>query len=401
LVLFWSLEFGIWDFLMAYLDQFLKVIVKEGGSDLHIGEGQPPKMRKHGDIAPIREKPLTRDETMSMLREVCGDRNWKIFDDRCDLDFAYEMDAASRFRCNYLKQAHGYGAVFRLIPTKIATLEQLGIPLVAKEFAHLRGGLVLVTGPTGSGKSTTLAALIDYINDNFSRHIVTIEEPIEFVHDNKRSIITQREIPGDCESFPVALKAALREDADSVLVGEMRDLETISLALTAAETGLLVFGTLHTNNARKTVDRMVDVFPAARQPQVRAMLANSLRGVLAQLLLKKADGSGRVAVNEVLVANAAVSAIIREGATQKLQDVIISGKGQGMQFMDDAIFALLQNGTVTPYEAFMKAIDKNRFKQFLPAEEKHLGDAAGAVPDDEKRVPGNFVKKIGSRSSRR
>jgi twitching motility protein PilT len=227
---------------MASLDQFLKVIVDQGGSDLHIGEGQPPKMRKHGDIAPIRETPLTHDETMSMLSEVCGERNWKILEDRGDLDFAYEMDAASRFRCNYLKQAHGYGAVFRLIPAKIATLEQLGIPIVAKEFARLRGGLVLVTGPTGSGKSTTLASLIDYINDNFSRHIVTIEEPIEFVHGNKRSIITQREIPGDCESFPVALKAALREDADIVLVGEMRDLETISLALTAAETGLLVFG---------------------------------------------------------------------------------------------------------------------------------------------------------------
>ena len=181
----------------------------------------------------------------------------------------------------------------------------------------------------------------------------------------------------------------------------MRDLETVSLALTAAETGLLVFGTLHTNNARKTVDRMVDVFPAARQPQARAMLANSLRGVLAQLLLKKADGSGRVAVNEILVANAAVSAIIREGATQKLQDVIVSGKSQGMQFMDDAIFAFLQSGTVTAHEAFMKAIDKNRFKQFLPAEEEHLGDAAGAVPDDQKRLPGNFVKKIGSRPPRR
>jgi twitching motility protein PilT len=193
----------------------------------------------------------------------------------------------------------------------------------------------------------------------------------------------------------------LREDADIVLVGEMRALETISLALTAAETGLLVFGTLHTNNARKTVDRMVDVFPALRQPQARAMLANSLRGVLAQLLLKKADGSGRIAVNEILVANAAVSAIIREGATQKLQDVIVSGKGQGMQFMDDAIFALLQNGTVTAHEAFMKAIDKNRFKQFLPAEDEHLGDAAGAVPDDEKRLPGNFMKRAATRSTRR
>jgi twitching motility protein PilT len=385
---------------MAQLDQFLTVIVSEGGSDLHIGEGQPPKMRKHGDVASIRQKPFDRNETMSMLREVCGERNWMLFDERGDLDFAYEMDAASRFRCNYLKQTHGYGAVFRLIPTKIATLEELGIPLVAKELAHLRGGLVLVTGPTGSGKSTTLAALIDYINENFSRHIVSIEEPIEFVHENKRSIITQREIPGDAESFPTALKAALREDADIVLVGEMRDLETISLALTAAETGLLVFGTLHTNNARKTVDRMVDVFPAARQPQARAMLANSLRGVLAQLLIKKADGSGRVAVNEILVANAAVAAIIREGATQKLQDVIISGKGQGMQFMDDAIWSLLQKGIVSPHEAFMKAIDKNRFKPFLPPGEEHLGDAAGAVPDDEKRHPGNFVKR-GSRSQGR
>src|SRR5437763_4868794 len=251
---------------MAALDQFLKVIVDQGGSDLHIGEAQPPKMRKHGDVAPIREQPLNRDETMSMLREVCGDRNWVIFEERGDLDFAYEMDAASRFRCNYLKQAHGYGAVFRLIPTKIASLEQLGIPIVAKEFGHLRGGLVLVTGPTGSGKSTTLAALIDYINVNFSRHIVTIEEPIEFVHDNKRSIITQREVPGDSESFPIALKAALREDCDIVLVGEMRDLETIALALTAPETGLLVFGKLHTTHSRNTVDPMVDVFPAARQP---------------------------------------------------------------------------------------------------------------------------------------
>jgi len=283
-----------------------------------------------------------------------------------------------------------------LIPTRIATLQELGIPAVVKEFAHLRGGLVLVTGPTGSGKSTTLAALIDYINQNFARHIVTIEEPIEFVHDNQRSIITQREVPSDAQSFPIGLKAALREDCDIVLVGEMRDLETIALALTAAETGLLVFGTLHTNNARKTVDRMVDVFPASRQEQARAMLANSLRGVLAQLLLKKADGSGRIAVNEILIANAAVSAIIREGATQKLQDVIVSGKSQGMQFMDDAIWALLQRGVVSAHEAFMKAIDKNRFKPFLPAEEERLGDAAGAGPDGEKKPPGNFMKRVGT-----
>src|SRR5438034_3491526 len=386
---------------MAYLDQFLSVIVKHGGSDLHIGEGEPPKMRMHGDIMPIRAEQVTREEAIQMMSEICGPHNWEIFEGRGDLDFAYEMDGASRFRSNYFKQSNGYGAVFRLIPTKIATLEELGIPPVVKQFAHLRGGLVLVTGPTGSGKSTTLAALIDYINESFSRHIVTIEEPIEFVHGNKRSIITQREVPVDCVSFPGGLKAALREDADIVLVGEMRDLETIALALTAAETGLLVFGTLHTNNARKTIDRMVDVFPANKQAQARTMLANSLRGVLAQLLLKKADGSGRVAVNEILVANAAVSAIIREGATQKLQDVIVSGKAQGMQFMDDAIFALLQNGTVTAHEAFMKAIDKNRFKQFLPAEEEHLGDAAGAVPNDEKRLPGNFMRRAPSRNPTR
>ena len=378
---------------MAYLDRFLSVIVKHGGSDLHIGEGEPPKMRMHGDIMPIRAEPVKREEAVRMLSEVCGPHNWEIFEQGGDLDFAYEMDEASRFRCNYFKQSNGYGAAFRLIPTKIATLEELGIPVVVKEFAHLRGGLVLVTGPTGSGKSTTLAALVDYININFARHIVTIEEPIEFVHNNKQSIITQREVPGDTRSFPEAVRAALREDADVVLVGEMRDLETISLALTAAETGLLVFGTLHTNNARKSVDRMVDVFPAPRQPQVRTMLANSLRGVLAQLLLKKADGSGRLAVNEILIANAAVAAIIREGATQKLQDVIVSGRAQGMQFMDDSIWAQFQNGLVSPHEAFMKAIDKNRFKQYLPSEEAALGNAAGSAPDDEQKLPGNFVKQ--------
>ena len=377
---------------MPYIDRFLSVIVEQGGSDLHIGEGQPPKMRRHGDVMPIREEAVTRDEAAGMLSEICGEQSWEIFEERGDLDFAYEMDERSRFRCNFLKQANGYGAVFRLIPTRIATLEQLGIPPVVKQFGHLRGGLVLVTGPTGSGKSTTLAALIDYINENLPRHIVTIEEPIEFVHANKRSIITQREVPVDCASFPDGLKAALREDADIVLVGEMRDLETISLALTAAETGLLVFGTLHTNNARKTVDRMVDVFPANKQAQARTMLANSLRGVVAQLLLKKADGSGRVAVNEILIASPAVSAIIREGSTQKLQDVIVAGKGQGMQFMDDAIQALLQIGAVSPHEAFMKAIDKGRFREFLPSNEKELGNAAGSAADDQKRAPGDFVK---------
>src|ERR1700676_1553121 len=305
---------------------------------------------------------------------------------------AYELSSDARFRCNLHKQLHGLGGIFRLIPNKIASLEQLKVPQVIKRFANIKGGLVLVTGPTGSGKSTTLAALIDYINSSYARHIITIEEPIEFVHQNKLSILTQREVGEDTPSFADGLRNAMREDADVVLVGEMRDLETIALALTAAETGMLVFGTLHTNNARKTVDRMIDVFPSNQQPQVRTMLSASLRGVVAQLLVKRCDGAGRIAVNEILIANAAVSAIIREGATQKLQDVIVSGRGQGMQFMDDAIWALFQQGVVSAHEAFMKAIDKNRFKKFLPSEEQSLGDAAGAVPDDEQRRPGNFVK---------
>jgi twitching motility protein PilT len=362
---------------MPYIDQFFEVLVTAGASDLHLGEGQPPKIRRHGDVIPIRDVALSHEEMSYMLSEISGPDRWARFETSGDLDFAYEMNADSRFRCNYLKQTRGYGAVFRLIPTKIATLDQLGIPAVVKEFGHLRSGLVLVTGPTGSGKSTTLAALIDYINMNFHRHIITVEEPIEFVHVNKQCIITQREVPEHTPSFPVGLKAALREDADIVLVGEMRDLETIQLALTAAETGLLVFGTLHTNNARKTVDRMIDVFPADQQSQVRTMLAASLRGVVAQLLLKRSDISGRLAVNEILVVNTAVSSIIREGATQKLQDVIVGGKGEGMQFMDDAIWDVLLKGWVSPHEAYMKAIDKSRFRVFLPEEEAALGNSAG------------------------
>ncbi len=369
---------------MAYIDQFFQFLIQYGGSDLHIGEGEPPKIRIHGDLHPIREEILTREECEMMMSEISGPDRWARFLDKGDLDFAYEMDESSRFRCNFLKQINGLGCVFRLIPTKIATLDDLKLPPVLKDyFGHLRSGLVLVTGPTGSGKSTTLAAIIDYINEHFNRHIITVEEPIEFVHSHKQSIITQREVPDHTPDFARGLKAALREDADIVLVGEMRDLETISLALTAAETGLLVFGTLHTNNARKTVDRMVDVFPSDQQAQVRTMLSASLRGVIAQLLLKRTteSGGGRVAVNEILVANSAVSAIIREGATQKLQDVIVGGKGQGMQFMDDAIWNQMQQGFVSPHEAFMKAIDKNRFKRFLPEDEAGLANSTGVASD--------------------
>ena len=369
---------------MPVIDNLFHTLIEMGGSDLHLSQGQPPKVRVHGSVKAISDQVLTEESMSTMMREICEDRAWERFLEKGDLDFAYEMDANNRFRCNYLRQIHGFGCVFRIIPTKIASLEQLGIPPIVKEFGHIRSGLVLVTGPTGSGKSTTLAALLDYINTNFRRHIITIEEPIEFVHRNKKSIITQREVPIQTPSFADGLRAALREDADIVLVGEMRDLETISLALTAAETGLLVFGTLHTNNARKTVDRIIDVFPADQQSQVRTMLAASLKGVVAQLLMKKADGKGRVAVNEIMVSTPAVGAIIREGATQKLYDVIIGGKAQGMQFMDEAIWSLLRDGNVSPMEAYMKAIDKARFKSFLPPEDQSLGHAGGGTDDKKK-----------------
>ncbi len=350
---------------MAKVDTFFRKMVDMGASDLHLREGQPPKIRLFGEIISISDQVLGHDEICDMMAEAAGPERWKLFQERGDLDFAYEMDEHARFRTNYLQHVHGIGALYRLIPTRILPLEILGAPEVVKGFARARGGLILVTGPTGSGKSTTLAGLMDYMNTNFARHIVTIEEPIEFVHRNKLSVITQREVPIHTPSFPAGLKAALREDADAILVGEMRDLETISLALTAAETGMLVFGTLHTNNARKTVDRIIDVFPAYRQPQIRTMLASSLRGVVAQLLLKRADARGRVATFEVLVATSAVAAVIREGKTEKLTDVLISGKNEGMQIMDDSIMRLLMDGIVSPEEASMKAIEKQRFEEFL------------------------------------
>jgi twitching motility protein PilT len=374
------------------IDDYFDVVVQHNASDLHLQEGQPPKMRLHGDIIPVRDTPLTHGEMEQMLREVAGTHRWERFNKTGDADLAYELNEDARFRCNLHRQLHGLGGIFRLIPNKIATLEQLGVPTVIKRFANLRGGLVLVTGPTGSGKSTTLAALVDHINSSFARHIVTIEEPIEFVHNNKLSVITQREVGEDTPSFAEGLRNAMREDADVVLVGEMRDLETIALALTAAETGMLVFGTLHTNNARKTVDRMIDVFPSSQQPQVRTQLSSSLRGIVAQLLMKKADGKGRIAVNEILISNSAVSSIIREGAAEKLTDVLISGKGEGMQFMDDAIQSLLDQGIITPMEAYMKGIDKQRFAKFLPADggDSGLADIAnnGGQPVPKPTIVG-------------
>jgi twitching motility protein PilT len=351
---------------MNKIDELFQVMVQHGASDLHLHSGQPAKIRIHGDVQSISEKIISYDEMVLLLSEISGPERWKQFLQKGDLDFAYQMDVHSRFRSNFMKHLHGIGAVFRLIPTKILTLDELGVPAVLKSLTRIRGGLVVVTGPTGSGKSTTLAAMVDFINSHYSKHIVTIEEPIEFVHANRRSVITQREVGMDCPSFEAGLRAALREDADIILVGEMRDLETIALALSAAETGLLVFGTLHTNNARKTVDRLIDAFPADQQPQIRTMLSSSLRGVVAQLLMKKADGKGRLAVNEILIANAAVSSIIREGRTEKLLEVIVGGRSEGMQLMDDSIMKNLKEGVVSGLDAYMKAIDKEKFESFLP-----------------------------------
>jgi len=363
---------------MAKIDRLFQYLIDNGGSDLHLTEGYPPKLRIHGGVTAIPDEPvLDSDAINELLSEIADPKSYENYLEGGDLDFAYEMNEESRFRCNYLKQQFGLGAVFRLIPTEIMTLEELGIPNVVKKFADIRAGLVLVTGPTGSGKSTTLAALMDYININYNRHIITVEEPIEFVHRNKQCIITQREVPTNCASFSDGLRASLREDAEIVLVGEMRDLETIALALTSAETGMLVFGTLHTNNAVKTIDRLIDVFPSDQQAQVRTMLSASIRGVVAQLLMKRCDTKGRVAVNEIMFATPAVSAIIREGKTQKLNDVITQGSEHGMQFMDDAIWSKLQQGIVSPEEAFLKCIDKARFRPFLPSEKIGIASISG------------------------
>ena len=358
---------------MPSIDDYFLKLIELDGSDLHLSQGQPPKARVHGNVQAIGEELLTEELMTDLLEGIATPKNWAGFLDCGDLDFAYEMDEENRFRCNYHKHKGGLGAIFRIIPTEILSLEQLNVPPIIKEFGHMNAGLVLVTGPTGSGKSTTLAAIIDYINCNLSKHIITVEEPIEFVHPNKQCVVTQREVPTNSASFADGLRAALREDTDIVLVGEMRDLETVQLALTAAETGLLVFGTLHTNSARKTIDRIIDVFPADQQSQVRTMLAGSLRGVVAQLLCKRRDKPGRCAVNEILIATPAVSAIIREGATHKLTDVITGGKSVGMQFMDDAIWKKLQAGIISPMEAYNKALDKKRFYPFLEEADQDLG----------------------------
>jgi len=352
---------------MARIDRLFDILLEKGGSDLHLLEGQKPKIRQHGELQSLADEPvLDKNQIESYLTEICTAERWKTYQKTKDIDFAYTKDENARFRVNYYYQIHGMGAVFRTIPIHIAGLEDLNLPVVLKNITKLRSGLVLITGPTGSGKSTTLAALFDYINQHYSRYIVTIEEPIEFIHFRKKSFFCQREVGTDTSSFADALRDAVRQDCDVILVGEMRDYETISLAISAAAMGTLVFGTLHTNSASTTIDRIIDVFPPDEQAKTRTMLAESLRAVCAQLLLRTTKGNSRVAAVEILFGTQGLSASIREGNTSNIRNIIQGGKCNGMQLMDDAIEQYLSKGIVAGEEAYLKAFDKDRFKKYAP-----------------------------------
>jgi twitching motility protein PilT len=351
---------------MPRIDELFHYLRDHKGSDLHLAAGLEPRIRLHGSLEPVEGWPvLTHEAITSLLREIASDEDWEEYEKTGDLDFAYGLAGVARFRANFLRQENGGGAVFRIIPEKIVPLEDLNLPKAIETLAHLQQGLVLVTGPTGSGKSTTLAAIIDRINTTYAKHIVTIEDPVEFVHKSKKSVFSQREVGTDTESFGAALRAAIRQDADVILVGEMRDLETISLAVTAAEMGALVFGTLHTNGAANTIDRLIDAFPAEEQAQIRTTLAESIAGIVSQLLLKTADGQGRVAVNEILLKTSGLANIVREGNTPMLTSVIQGGRAQGMQLMDDALMALVEQKKITPRDAYMKATNKARFEPLV------------------------------------
>jgi twitching motility protein PilT len=347
---------------MARLDRWLTYLRKQGGSDLHLAAGLEPRLRLHGDLRAIPEQAALSDEALrSLLVELPTSAQWEAYEKSGDLDFAYGIEGVGRFRANYFRQDRGAGAVFRLIPEKIVPLSALSLPRSIEGLAHIGKGLALVTGPTGSGKSTTLAAILDCINENYSRHVVTIEDPIEFVHQNKKSVFSHREVGSHTNGFGPALRAAIREDADVILVGEMRDCETISLALTAAEMGMLVFGTLHTNGAAKTIDRIVDAFPADQQPRARLSLSESLAAVVSQVLIPTADGKGRCAALEVLLRTPGLPNVIREGNTSMLNSIIQSGRAQGMQTMDAALAALVAEGRIRTDEAYLRASDKSKF----------------------------------------
>jgi twitching motility protein PilT len=350
---------------MAQIDAFFKLMNEQGASDLHLSAGTQPLLRIRGELERVKYKLLENDDLRSLLFEITPEDKIKEFEETGDIDFSHEVPGLARYRVNFFRQLHGIGAVFREIPNKIQTVDELGLPLVMKRLALLPKGLVLVTGPTGSGKSTTLAAIVDHANRSRKDHILTIEDPVEFVHQNISCTINHREVGRHTRSFSAALRGALREDPDIIMVGEMRDLETISLAIEAAETGHLVFATLHTISASKTVDRIIEVFPSHQQGQIRATLADSLRAVVAQTLFKRIDRKGRVAALEILIATHAVRNLIREGKTFQIPSFIQNGKNYGMTTLDDSIMDYLKKGDISGDDAYSKCIDKEKFKPYV------------------------------------
>ena len=350
---------------MAKIDAFFKLMNEQGASDLHLMAGQPPALRIRGEIERVKYKVLDNDDLRGMLYEIAPETKIKAFEETGDVDFGYEIPGLARYRANFFMQKNGVGAVFREIPSAIMTAEQLGLPPVVSKLASLPRGLVLVTGPTGSGKSTTLAAIVDVANRVRKDHIITVEDPIEFVHQSQGCIVNHREVGVHTASFSTALRGALREDPDIILVGEMRDLETISLAVEAASTGHLVFSTLHTSSAWKTVDRVIEVFPSHEQPLIRSTLADGLRAVIAQTLFKRIDRKGRVVALEILIANPAVRNLIREGKTHQLPSMVQTGKKYGMVLLDDSIMDLYKKGMVSAEEAYAKSNEKGRFRPLL------------------------------------
>jgi len=352
--------------MTSRMDDLFRQMAAAGASDLHLSVSMPPMVRKDGKMQPLApgSEALTAESMKHLLGEIMPKKNVEEFEVRHDTDFAYEITGLARFRCNIFMDRKGMGAVFRIIPTKMTTAEQLGLSQAILGLTELSKGLVVVTGPTGSGKSTTLCAMVNHINQNREDHIITIEDPIEFVHDNIKCLVNQREVHNHTDSFKDALRAALREDPDILLVGEMRDLETISIAIETAETGHLVFGTLHTTTAASTVDRIIDQFPADRQQQIRVMLSESLKGVIAQTLLPK-KGGGRVAALEILIVTPAISNLIREGKTFQIPSAMQTGKNNGMVMLNDALFDLVKNGLVEPKDAYIKAVDKANFETML------------------------------------